>query len=73
MHIKKGDKVKVITGADKGKQGLVREVLVRAERVVVEGVNLKKKHERAKRGGQKGQMIERALPIHISNVARVSA
>ena len=72
MHIKKGDKVKVITGADKGKTGIVREVLTRAERVVVEGVNLKKKHERAKRGGQKGQMVERALPIHISNVARVS-
>lgn len=72
MHIKKGDKVRVITGADKGKTGLVREVLVRAGRVVVEGVNLKKKHERPKRSGQKGQMIERALPIHASNVARAS-
>ena len=72
MKIRKGDKVKVLTGSDKGKTGVVREVLVREGRVIVEGVNMRKKHERAKRSGQKGQIVERAVPIHSSNVARVS-
>ena len=72
MHIKTGDKVKVLTGADRGKTGTIREVLVRENKVVIDGVNMKKKHKRPTKGGQKGQVIERALPIHASNVARLS-
>ncbi len=71
MHIKKGDKVRVLTGADRGKTGTIREVLVRECKVVIDGVNMKKKHKRPTKGGQKGQMIEQALPIHASNVARI--
>lgn len=72
MNIRKGDKVKVITGANKGKTGVVREALVATHQVVIDGVNMKKKHERAKRGGQKGQVVERPLPIDASNVALAS-
>ena len=73
MFIKKGDNVIVISGAHKGKTGKVHQMLRERELVVVEGVNLRKKHERARRANQKGQMIEKAMPIHLSNVALVES
>lgn len=69
MKIHKGDTVIVISGANKGKTGKVREVLRDRNRVVVEGVNLQKRHERPRRANQKGQVIEKAMPIHVSNVS----
>ncbi len=68
--IKKGDKVKVLTGADKGKTGSVLAVFAKEDKVLVEGVNLKSKNVKAKRDGEKGQIVKKANPIHISNVAK---
>jgi len=69
MHIRKGDNVLVISGASRGKTGKVLQVLGSEELVIVAGVNLKKHHERPRRGGQKGQMIDKTMPIHVSNVS----
>ena len=71
MKIKKGDKVLVVSGKDKGKQGTVTAAFPRTNQVIVDGVNKKKKHQKPRRGGQKGQIIEKALPIHVSNVMLV--
>lgn len=69
MKIKKNDNVIVISGSDKGKKGKVIAVFKEFNRVVVEGVNLKKKNQKPTKAGQKGQIIEKAMPIHVSNVA----
>jgi large subunit ribosomal protein L24 len=69
IMIKKGDNVKVIAGADKGKTGKVLQVFPKLEMVLVEGVNLKSKNVKAKRDGEKGTIVKKANPIHISNVA----
>ena len=68
MKIKKGDKVIVISGKDKGKTGAVVLALPAKDKVIVEGVNVMKRHERSRKGRQKGQIIDKTLPIHISNV-----
>ena len=71
--IKKGDTVKVIAGTDKGAQGKVIKVLRDSDRVIVEGVNLVKKHTPAnpQAGRNSGGIIETEAPIHVSNVALV--
>ena len=67
--IRKGDGVIVITGKDKGKRGVVKQ-RVDAERVVVEGINRVKKHTKPNpMKGQQGGIVEKEMPIHISNVA----
>lgn len=66
--IKKGDKVVVITGRDKGKTGEVLQVLPEAERVVVQGINLVKRHTRPSMASQ-GGIITKEAPIHRSNIA----
>lgn len=71
MHIHKGDNIIVISGASKGKTGKVTAVFPREGRILVEGVNLKKRHQRARRANQKGQVIEKAMPIHVSNAALI--
>ena len=71
MNIKKGDKVIVITGKDKGKSGVVDKAIPALNRVVVSGVNLRKIHQKPRRSGEKGQTIEKNMPIHISNVMLV--
>ena len=68
FKIKRGDEVVVRTGKDKGKTGSVRRVLRKEERVIVEGVNMLKRHTRPSQT-QPGGIIEREAPIHISNVA----
>jgi len=68
MRIKKGDTVVVITGKDKGKIGKVLQVLPKKERVIVEGVNIVKKHQRPSPKLQQGGIIEKEAPIHVSNV-----
>jgi len=70
MKIKKGDKVKVLSGKDKGKTGTVVRALPKDDKVVVEGIALAKRHTK-KIGNQSGRIIERAMPIHVSNVAKV--
>lgn len=66
--IKKGDKVVVITGRDKGKTGEVTKVLVAESKVLVSGINLVKKHEKPSMKSQ-GGIVSKEAPIHISNIA----
>lgn len=73
MHVKKGDIVTVISGKDKGKSGKILKAMPRENRVVVEGVNIRKKHQRPTKSNQKGQIIDRTLPIHASNVMKKEA
>ena len=68
LKIVKGDTVKVLSGKDKGKKGAVTAVLREDNRVIVEGVNMIKKHVRARRAGKKGQRVSVAAPLHLSNV-----
>ncbi|MBF0715417.1 50S ribosomal protein L24 [Gemelliphila palaticanis] len=68
MFIKKGDKVVVITGKDKGKVGIVKEALPKKDRVVVEGVNIVKKHTKSSQDAPQGGRVEFEAPIHVSNV-----
>ena len=66
--IKKGDNVVVIAGSDKGKKGKVVSVFPKLDQVVVEGINIKKKHQKAKTNDGVGAIVEVTKPIHISNV-----
>lgn len=68
MHVKKGDKVIVIAGKEKGKIGEVSKVLRLENRVVIEGLNKMKKHTRPVKAGAKGGIVEISMPIHASNV-----
>ncbi len=71
--IKKGDDVIVLTGKDKGKRGLVTRVIPESEQVVVENVNIVKKHQRGNpNAGTPGGIIDKEMPLHISNVALVN-
>jgi len=71
MRIKKGDNIIVISGKDRGKQGKIIKVLPNNEKVIVGNINLKKKHQRPKTGGKKGEKIEAPRPIPSSTVALV--
>ncbi len=72
MKIKKGDKVIVISGKDRGKTGTVSVALPSRNLVLIEGVNLKKRHQKPRgRNVRRGQILEKALPIHVSNVMMV--
>ena len=68
MNFKTGDKVNVIAGKDKGKSGKILHVLRNKERVVVEGVNIVKKHQKPTAQNQTGGIIEKEAKIHVSNV-----
>ncbi|WP_070121482.1 50S ribosomal protein L24 [Bacillus marinisedimentorum] len=68
MHVKKGDKVKVISGKDKGKEGIILEAYPKKDRVLVEGVNLVKKHSKPSQMNPQGGINELEAPIHVSNV-----
>lgn len=68
MKIKVGDNVRVITGSNKGKEGKVLNVLRKDNRVVVDGVNIVKKHVKPNRTNESGGILEIEAPIHISNV-----
>ncbi len=70
LKIKKGDNVVVITGRDKGKSGTVLRVIPKESRVLVQGVNVVKRHTRPA-AGQTGGIVEKELSIHVSNVALV--
>jgi len=69
MKIKKGDIVIIKTGKDLGKKGKVLRAMPLIEKIVVEGVNVRKKHKRARKSNEKGQVIEMPFPIAVSNAA----
>jgi large subunit ribosomal protein L24 len=71
-RVKKGDNVLIISGSDRGKQGRVLRVFPEKKRIVVEGVNMIKRSTRPSQKNQKGGIIEKEAPIHVSNV-RVEA
>lgn len=68
MKIKKGDNVLIISGKYRGRRGKVLQSFPGKERIMVQGVNLVKKHQKPKKSGEKGQIIEMPSPIHVSNV-----
>ena len=68
MHVKTGDKVKVITGKDKGKEGVVLTTLPKKDRVIVEGINIVKKHRKASQTNMTGGILEEEASVHVSNV-----
>lgn len=71
MKIKKGDKVKILAGKDKGKTGKVLQVFQSANKASIEGLNLLIKHMRPRKQGEKGQRIEFPAPINLSNIILV--
>jgi len=68
MFVKTGDKVKVIAGKDKGKEGTILAAMPKQNKVIVEGLNIMKKHTRPTGMGQEGGIVEKEAPIHVSNV-----
>jgi large subunit ribosomal protein L24 len=68
MKIKKGDKIKVLTGKDRGKTGKVLQVFTKKRKISVEGINLMTKHLRPKKEREKGQKIQFPAPLDITNV-----
>ena len=68
MKIKKGDKIIVIAGKDKGKNGTVAKAFPKDNLILVEGINVHKKHQRPTKSGAKGQVIDKPMPINVSNV-----
>lgn len=68
MHVKTGDKVKVLAGKDKGKEGVIIKAFPKKDRVIVEGVNVVKKHTKPSNTNPSGGIVEKEAPIHVSNV-----
>jgi large subunit ribosomal protein L24 len=70
-RIRKGDRVIAISGKDKGKSGIVMEVRPKEQRVLVEGLNIMKRHTKPRPPNEPGGVIERPAPIHLSNVSLI--
>lgn len=68
MKVKKGDTVIVLSGKDRGKSGTVLRTFPKKELVLVEGVHIVKKHQKGRRQNSVGQIIEKPMPFHVSNV-----
>lgn len=68
MQIKKGDKVMVVKGKDRGKVAKVLRAYPAEEKVLVDGMNIKKAHQKPRKQGQKGQVVSQPAPMHVSNV-----
>lgn len=71
MNIKKGDNVIILTGSNKGKKGKVVKAFPKLNKILVEGVNVVKKTVKPKRRGEKGTIVETALPINVSNAKKI--
>ena len=69
MKLKKGDTVRVITGKDKGKEGDVSRAIPSKNKVIVDGVNVARKHQKATRATMQGGIIDKDMPIPVANVA----
>ena len=72
MKIRKGDKVRVLTGKDRGKEGHVSRAMPAENKVIVDGVNMAKRHQASTGTTMQGGIIDKAMPIHVSNVAVLS-
>jgi large subunit ribosomal protein L24 len=70
LHVKVGDKVRVISGQSKGKFGVIKTVIKETSKVIIEGINIKIKHIKPSRPGETGQIKELEFPIHSSNVSK---
>ena len=68
LHVKKGDRVRVISGNAKGSEGRILRVFLQKERVIIEGVNIRIRHTRPNQTHPNGGRIEREMPVHASNV-----
>jgi len=73
MAVRKGDEVRVLAGKDVGKTGTVTRVIAATDRVIVDGINIAKKHQKPTRSTQQGGIIDKEMPIHVSNVGIVCA
>ncbi len=73
MKIRKDDNVILLAGKDKGKKGKVLRVFPEKSKVIVEGLNMVKRHLRSRKEGKKGEIVSLPSPIHVSNVALVDA
>jgi large subunit ribosomal protein L24 len=71
MKIRRGDTVQVIAGKDKGKTGTILTVLKDTEQVIIEGMNQVKRHQKNRRTRSQGQIVEKSMPVHVSNVSLV--
>ena len=71
MKIRKGDRVLVLSGKDKGKEGEVMRAIPERDKLIVDGVNIAKRHTKATRATMQGGIIDKDMPIHVSNVALV--
>ncbi len=71
MKVKVGDNVKILAGKDRGKEGKIIKTLKKEDRVVVEGINMIKKHVKPNRMNEVGSIVEMEAPIHVSNVKKV--
>jgi large subunit ribosomal protein L24 len=71
MKLKKGDEVQVLAGKDIGKRGTITRVIESRDRVIVDGVNMVKKHQKPTRATMQGGIIDKEMSIHVSNVALV--
>lgn len=71
--VRKGDSVQVMKGKDRGKQGEVQRILAKEQRLLVEGINMVKRHQRPRPGVQQGGIMTMEAPIHIANVRVVCA
>ena len=72
MKVKKGDNVIILAGKDRGKTGKIEKVLRSDNKVIIQGLNVVKSHQKPRKGGEKGQTVEKSMPIHASNVKLVS-
>ena len=72
MKIRKGDTVRVLAGQDKGREGQVTRAIPSQDKVIIEGVNLAKRHQKPTSATLQGGIIDKAMPLHVSNVAVIS-
>ena len=73
MKIRKGDRVRVLTGKFRGKEGEVMTVLPKDNKVIIDGINVAKRHQKPTRAMQQGGIIDKAMPIHISNLSLIDS
>ena len=69
LKVKKGDRVRILQGKDRGKEGEVTRVIAETGKVIVDGLNVVKKHQRATRATMQGGIIDKEMPIPVSNIA----
>ena len=70
LHVKKGDTVTIRSGNDKGKSGKVVSVFPKTNQILVEGVGMHTKHQKPRKAGQQGQIVQKQHPIHVSKVTK---